>query len=62
MVVVRAPEKAGLVIPDQAKLAAVLKATGAKDLKPYVDAIAGATLLDSIPNRAKSARALPKSR
>ena len=60
MVVVRAPEKAGLVIPDQAKLAAVLKATGAKDLKPYVDAIAGATLLDSIPNPGKVSKSVTK--
>jgi len=60
MVVVRAPEKAGLVIPDQAKLAAVLKATGAKDLKPYVDAIAGATLLDSIPTPGKVSKSVTK--
>jgi zinc protease len=60
MVVVRAPEKTGLVIPDQAKLAAVLKATGAKDLKPYVDAIAGATLLDSMPTPGKVSKSVTK--
>ena len=60
MVVVRAPEKTGLVIPDQAKLAAVLKATGAKDLKPYVDAIAGATLLDSMPAPGKVSKSVTK--
>jgi zinc protease len=49
MVVVRAPEKIGLVIPDQSKLAAVIKATTTKDLKPYVDTISSATLLDSMP-------------
>jgi hypothetical protein len=58
MVVVRAPEKTGLVIPDQAKLAAVLKATGTKDLKPYVDAIAGATLLDSMPAPGKVSKSV----
>jgi zinc protease len=60
MVVVRAPEKTGLVIPDQAKLAAVLKATGAKDLKPYVDAVAGATLLDSMPAPGKVSKTITK--
>src|SRR5436853_2075425 len=34
-VIVRAPEKSGLVIPDQTKLAAVIKNAAAKDLKPY---------------------------
>jgi zinc protease len=60
MVVVRAPEKAGLVIPDQSKLAAVIKATGAKDLKPYVDAIASATLLDSMPTPGKVSKSVTK--
>lgn len=60
MVVVRAPEKAGLIIPDQSKLAAVLKAAGAKDLKPYVDAIAGATLLDSMPAPGKVSKTVTK--
>jgi zinc protease len=49
MVIVEAPEKAGVSIPDQAKLAAVINSAGAKDLKPYVDTVAGATLLDSAP-------------
>jgi len=60
MVVVRAPEKAGLVIPDQSKLAAVLKTAGAKDLKPYVDAIASATLLDSMPTPGKVSKIVTK--
>ncbi|HEX5704682.1 MAG TPA: insulinase family protein [Pyrinomonadaceae bacterium] len=49
MVIVQAPEKAGVVIPDQAKLAAVLKSAATKDLKAYVDAASGASLLDSAP-------------
>ena len=48
-VIVRAPEKSGLVIPDQAKLAAVIKSVPTKDLKPYVDTVATAALLDSNP-------------
>jgi len=49
LVVVNAPEKTGLVIPDETRLAAVLKAVAAKDLKPYVDTVGSATLLESIP-------------
>jgi zinc protease len=46
-VVVNAPEKSGFVVPDQAKLAAVIKNAGAKDLKPYVDTVATSALLDA---------------
>lgn len=49
LVVVRAPEKTGLAIPDETKLAAVIKAASAKELKPYVDTLAAAALLESIP-------------
>lgn len=49
MVVVTAPEKNGLVIPDEPKLAAVIKAAPATELKPFVDTTGGAALLDSIP-------------
>ena len=48
-VVVNAPEKSGLVIPDQSKLAAVIKNATAKDLKAYVDTVAGAALVESPP-------------
>ena len=53
MVVVEAPQKAGLTIPDQAKLAVVLKSAETKELKPYVDSVASATLLDSAPAAGK---------
>jgi zinc protease len=49
LVVVNAPEKSGLVIPDETKLAVVIKAVAAKDLKPYVDTLGNAALLESIP-------------
>jgi zinc protease len=48
-VLVSAPEKSGLVIPDESKLAAVIKAATAKDLKPYVDTMGNAALLESPP-------------
>lgn len=49
LVVVTAPEKNGLVIPDEAKLAAVIKSVAAKELKPYVDTLGTAALLESLP-------------
>jgi zinc protease len=49
MVVVEAPEKSGLTIPDQAKLAAVIKSAATKDLKAYVDNVSTAALLESAP-------------
>lgn len=48
-VVINAPEKSGLVVPDQSKLAAVIKNAAAKDLKPYVDTVASAALVESPP-------------
>ncbi|MDX6557507.1 MAG: zinc protease [Blastocatellia bacterium] len=49
IVVIQAPVKDGVVVPDEAKLAAVIKAAAAKDLKPYVDTIGNAVLLESPP-------------
>jgi zinc protease len=49
LVVVMAPEKSGLQIPDETKLAAVIKAASAKELKPYSDSLTAAALLESIP-------------
>jgi zinc protease len=49
MVIVEAPEKAGVTIPDQTKLAAVIKSAATKELKPYVDSAAGTALLDTVP-------------
>ena len=51
LVVVSAPEADGVVLPDQAQLAAVVKAASAKRLGPYVDAAAGAALMDAPPPR-----------
>ncbi|HEY6045045.1 MAG TPA: insulinase family protein [Pyrinomonadaceae bacterium] len=49
MVVIRAPEKAGLKVPDQAKLASIVAAARTRDLKAYVDTVATAALLDTLP-------------
>lgn len=49
LVILNAPQKAGLTIPDEAKLAALIKEPIPTDLKPYVDTVASAVLLESPP-------------
>jgi len=53
MAIVTAPQKPGLVIPDEAKLAAVIKSSATAELKPYVDTVASAVLLESLPTGGK---------
>jgi zinc protease len=49
LIVVTAPEKVGLAIPDETRLATVVNTSSAKDLKPYVDSAGATALLDSTP-------------
>jgi zinc protease len=49
IVIVMAPEKAGLTLPDEATLARVMRDAEEKELKPYVDTAASATLMESAP-------------
>ncbi len=51
LVIVAAPDAAGLVLPDQAQLAAAVKTAAAKRLEPYVDAGSGQALMDAPPAR-----------
>ena len=62
MVLIQAPAKAGVEVPDEAKLAAVIKASAAaaKDLKPYVDTMGNAALLESNPAPGKIAKTATK--
>src|SRR5215510_13803403 len=57
LVIVTAPEKIGVAVPDEAKLAAVIKETPAAELKPYVDKIGSAVLLESLPAPGKITKA-----
>ena len=50
IVVITAPDKPGVVLPDQAKVDAVVKAAAAKPLTAYVDAVASAALMTSLPS------------
>ena len=60
VVVVTAPQKSGLTVPDETKLTAVLKAAPAKELKAYVDSLAAAALLDSAPTPGTIAKTTTK--
>ena len=46
-----APEAAGVPLPEEAQLAAVVEAASEKPLEPYVDAAAGQALMDAPPRR-----------
>src|SRR5262245_58326523 len=48
-VLVTAPEKSGLTVPDEAKLAAAIKTAAGKELTPYVDTVAATALLTTLP-------------
>ena len=49
LVVVTGPEKSGLVMPDEPKLAAIIKEAPSAELKPYVDTVGSAVLLEPLP-------------
>jgi zinc protease len=49
LVIVTAPQKPGVTMPDEAKLAAVIKESSSAEVKPYVDTVASAVLLESLP-------------
>ena len=52
-VIVTAPDKPGVSVPDEAKLATIIKAASGKELKAYVDTVASAVLLDTPPEPGK---------
>jgi zinc protease len=49
VVLVSGPQKEGITVPDEVKLAAVIKGIAAKKLDAYVDSVANASLLDAPP-------------
>ena len=49
MVLVMAPDKPGLTLPDQAKLEAVIKSAPTKPLTAYVDTVGSRPLIDTLP-------------
>ncbi len=49
VVVVSAPQKEGIAVPDESQLATVIKSAGARELTPYVDSAGDQPLLEKIP-------------
>ncbi len=61
LVVVSAPDAAGVVLPTQAQLAAVVRTASAKRLTAYRDAAAGHTLMDAPPSRGTIVKAATRA-
>ncbi len=61
LVVVSAPDAAGLVLPDQAQLAAVVTAASGKRSDAYVDSAAGLALMNAPPQRGTIVRTTMRS-
>ncbi len=49
VVLVNAPERAGMAIPNEARLSGVIKEEAGKSLNAYVDSAGGAALLNTVP-------------
>lgn len=49
IVAISAPEKAGFVMPDEARVAKLMAADAGKDIAPYVDTVDDSPLLDAAP-------------
>jgi zinc protease len=56
LVIVSAPEKNGLVIPNEQQLAAVVKAASTRDLTAFVDTVSAMALLDAVPKHGRIAK------
>jgi len=53
VVMISAPKKAGVTLPDDAKLAAAIEAAKTASLTAYVDSVTGTTLMESVPTPGK---------
>ena len=60
LVLVSAPEKSGVAMPNERALAAMIEAAAAMELEPYVDTVAAEPLLDSMPAPGTIARTSAK--
>ncbi|HEY7057588.1 MAG TPA: insulinase family protein, partial [Vicinamibacterales bacterium] len=61
VVVVTAPKKAGVAVPDEAALAAVIKKSGGEALTAYVDAVSSAPLIETMPKPGSVAKTVTKA-
>ncbi len=60
LVIVSGPDTAGVVLPDQTQLAAVVKTATGKRVEPYVDLDTGQSLMDGPPTRGTIVRTTPR--
>lgn len=60
VVMVGAPQKDGVVVPDEQRLAAVMKGATEKEITAYVDTAANETLLAALPDPGKIAKSATK--
>ena len=60
IVVVNAPERPGIALPNEARLSGVIKAEAAKSLSAYVDSAGGGVLLSALPAPGSVARTTTK--
>jgi zinc protease len=61
VVAVAAPKKDGVPVPDEAKLAAIIKASSAANLTAYVDTVSTKPLLEPLPKGGKVAKDAAKA-
>jgi zinc protease len=61
VVAVSAPKKAGVAVPDEAALAAVIKGAGGSALTAYVDAVSTRPLIDALPKPGTVAKTVAKT-
>ena len=60
VVLVSAPQKEGVAVPDEVKLAAVIKGAADKKVEAYVDTVANAALMDALPKGGTIAKTTTK--
>jgi zinc protease len=60
LVIVSAPETAGVALPDEAQLAAAMKTATGRRVEPYVDVDAGQSLMDTRPKPGTIAKTTPR--
>jgi zinc protease len=61
IVLVNAPERTGMAIPNEARLSGVIKEEAGKSLNAYVDSAGGAALLNTVPVAGSIARTTTKA-
>jgi zinc protease len=61
LVIVSAPEAAGVALPSEMQLAAVMKTVTGKRIDPYVDVDAGQSLMDAKPKPGTIVKTTPRS-